>query len=77
MKLAEYIDAGQAFDADEREVAALALQQDNTSESDSLDSSWLAELQRRMDDIRTGHAQLLDYKDSHAMLRAKLAAGRR
>ena len=75
-KLAEFIDAGQALDADEREVAVLALQQDDTSESDKLDPSWLPELQRRMDDIQAGQAQLLDFDDSHAILRAELAAGR-
>jgi len=76
INLAEYIDAGQALDVDEREIAALVLQPDDVSDSDTLDSSWLAELQRRMDDIQNGHAQLLDYDESHASLRAKLSAGR-
>ena len=76
MRLADYINAGQALDSDEREIAALALQDDAMPESDELDASWRVELQHRLTDIETGHAQLLDYDESHMRLRSELAAGR-
>jgi|GEM_PF-5072004 len=38
------------------------------------DVSWLHELRRRVEHIRSGEGQLLDYEESHARLRAELAA---
>ncbi|WP_168211787.1 hypothetical protein [Ruania zhangjianzhongii] len=47
-KLAEYIEAGKALDADEREIAslALALQPDETSEQGEIDSAWAEAIDR-------------------------------
>ena len=73
MTLAEYIEAGQGFDADEREVAALALQQLGVGEQAEIDASWLTELRRRVDDFQSGKAELLDYDEARAQLRAELA----
>jgi len=74
--LAQYIEAGRALDPDEREIAALALQ--DAGDGDDLDPSWRPELRRRLDDIdKNGDAVLDDYEESMARLRAELAAGRR
>lgn len=42
-----------------------------------VDAAWRAELPRRIDDIESGKVELLDGDESHAQLRAELAARRR
>lgn len=39
-KLADYIEAGKALDADEREMAALALPQVDETEQAEIDAAW-------------------------------------
>src|SRR5699024_2726211 len=41
-----------------------------------VDEAWRAELRRRIDDIDFGTVELLDVDESHAQLRAELAARR-
>ncbi|SJM60901.1 hypothetical protein FM112_07430 [Gulosibacter sp. 10] len=41
------------------------------------DSAWRTELRRRIDDIESGKAELLDMDEVHAQIRAKLAAMRK
>lgn len=43
---------------------------------DEIDELWRAELSRRIDDIESGTVDLLDVGESHAQLRAELAARR-
>ena len=73
-KLADYIAEGQTFSADERELAAIALQQINDDEQAEVDAAWRTELRRRIDDIEAGKIELLDVNESHAELRAELVA---
>ncbi len=40
------------------------------------DVAWRTELRRRIDDIESGRVELLDVDESHAQLRAELAARR-
>lgn len=41
-----------------------------------IDSAWSEELRHRIDEIESGKVQLLDVDESHAQLRAELAARR-
>ena len=75
-KLAEYIAEGRSLSADERELAAVALQQISDDEQAEVDAAWRSELRRRIDDIESGKVELLDVDESHAQLRADLAARR-
>lgn len=75
-KLAEYIAEGRSLSADERELAAVALQQISDDEQAEVDAAWRTELRRRIDDIESGKVELLDVDESHAQLRAELAARR-
>lgn len=76
-KLAEYIAEGRSLSADERELAAVALQQISADEQAEVDTAWRSELRRRIDDIESGKVELLDADEVHAQIRAKLAALRK
>lgn len=76
-KLAEYIAEGRSLSADERELAAVALQQISDDEQAEVDAAWRSELRRRIDDIESGKVELLDADEVHAQIRAKLAAMRK
>ncbi|MGP5050835.1 addiction module protein [Brachybacterium sp. JB7] len=76
-KLAEYIAEGRSLSADERELAAVALQQISADEQAEVDTAWRSELRRRIDDIESGKIELLDADEVHAQIRAKLAAMRK
>lgn len=75
-KLAEYIAEGRSLSADERELAAVALQQISAEEQAEVNAAWRSELRRRIDDIESGKVELLDADEVHAQIRAKLAAMR-
>ena len=75
-KLAEYIESGKALDADEREIAALALQHVDESEQAEVDATWDEEIDRRVDEILSGEVQLVSGRETHAMAKAMLAARR-
>ena len=75
-KLAEYIAEGRSLSVDERELAAVALQQISDDEQAEVDAAWRSELRRRIDDIESGKVELLDADEVHAQIRAKLAAMR-
>ncbi|GAB3049744.1 addiction module protein [Sediminivirga luteola] len=49
--------------------------QDADVAQDEIDAAWRAELRRRIDDVESGEAELLDVDESHAQLRAELASG--
>ena len=76
-KLAEYIAEGRSLSADERELAAVALQQISADGQAEVDAAWRSELRRRIDDIESGKVELLDADEVHTQIRAKLAAMRK
>ncbi|MCL2466251.1 MAG: addiction module protein [Micrococcales bacterium] len=43
-------------------------------EQAQIDAAWVRELGSRVDDIASGKVELLDVDESHAQLRAELAA---
>ncbi|WP_157073174.1 addiction module protein [Kribbia dieselivorans] len=49
---------------------------DASTDQAEVDASWRAELRRRIADIESGKSELLDVDESHAQLRAELAARR-
>ncbi|RNI21683.1 addiction module protein [Flexivirga caeni] len=75
-ELAEVIAAGKALDADEREIAALALQHVEDDEQAAIDDAWEEEIDRRVDDILSGKVELVDGEETFRMIRAELAARR-
>lgn len=76
-KLADYIAEGRALSADEREIAALALQQLSDTEQAAIDAAWDEEIDLRVDEILTGKVELVDGEETRRMARAKLAARRK
>lgn len=79
-KLAEYIEAGKQLTVDERLEAAhqllLSVQHDD-GEKVPVGAEWEAELLRRAEETLDGTAVLHDVDESHAQIRAELAAMRR
>ncbi len=74
--LAEVIAAGKALDADEREIAALALQYVENDEQAEIDAAWDEELDRRVEDILSGKVELVDGEETRRRVRAMLSARR-
>ncbi len=76
-KLADYIAEGRTLSADEREIAALALQQISETEQAEVDAAWDEEIDLRVDEILTGKVELVDGEETRRMARAMLAARRK
>lgn len=79
-KLADYIEAGKALDAEERLEAAhqllLSVDQDVDSDQSAIDSAWDEAIGRRVEDVASGRARLVDGGAAHASVRAEIAASR-
>ena len=75
-RLTEYIESGKALDADEREVAALALQHVDEVEQAQVDTDWDRTVTRRLDEALSGETPLVEGRDGIARIRAELAARR-
>ena len=76
-KLAEYIAEGRSLSVDERELAAVALQQISDTEQAEVDAAWDEEIDLRVDEILTGKVELVDGEETRRMARAMLAARRK
>ncbi|MFV0426926.1 MAG: addiction module protein [Beutenbergiaceae bacterium] len=76
-KLADYIAEGKNLSADEREIAALALQQIDDAEQVEVDAAWDEEIDRRVDDILSGKVELVDGEETQRMVRKMLAERRK
>ncbi|PRI11611.1 addiction module protein [Leucobacter massiliensis] len=72
-KLADYIEAGKRLDPDEREIAALALQQLDDTEQAEVDAAWDQEIDRRVSEIVNGEVELVDSDETFAMIRRMIA----
>jgi hypothetical protein len=79
--LASFIEAGLALDPDERAVAAhrllSSLHEEHAPDQNVVDAVWADEVGRRLDEVLGGQAELVSVAESHAQLRAELAARRR
>ena len=76
-RLADYIEAGKALDADEREIAALALQQVDETEQSEIDAAWDEVIDRRLDELLSGKVKPVSGRETLAMGRALLAQRRK
>lgn len=79
-KLAEYIEAGKQLTVDERlEVAhqLLLSVHDGGRDDESAEGEWVAEIEHRANDILSGAVATVDGPESHARIRAELAARRK
>jgi hypothetical protein len=72
-KLASYVQAGRAFDPDERAIAAQELQRIDEPDQPEIDAAWDAEIQRRVNDIVERRVTLVSGEESAARVRARLA----
>ncbi|HLS14422.1 MAG TPA: addiction module protein [Beutenbergiaceae bacterium] len=67
-----------AFDADERLEAArqllLSVDQDADAEQSDIDSAWDEIIDRRVEEIVSGRANLVNGREAHARVRAEVAA---
>ncbi|GAB2510832.1 addiction module protein [Paramicrobacterium agarici] len=75
-RLKDYIEEGRSLDADEREIAALALQQVDQQEQAEVDAAWDETINRRIREILSGEVELVSGEETLAMGRAMLAARR-
>ena len=79
-KLADYIEAGKALDADERLEAAhqllLSVDQDAGADQADVDAAWDEVIDRRVEEVVSGKAKLVDGREAHARVRAEIAARR-
>lgn len=75
-KLRDYIEAGKALDADEREIAALALQRVDETEQAEIDAAWDEAIERRLDELISGKVKAVSGRETIAIARARAAARR-
>lgn len=76
-RLASYIEAGKALDADEREIAVLALQHVATAEQSKIDAAWDETIDRRLGELVTGKVAPVSGRETLAIARARSAALRK
>ena len=80
-KLADYIEAGKAFDADERLEAAhqllLSVDRDADEDQVDIDAEWDEAIDRRVREIVSGEALLVDGREAHTRVRAEVTALRK
>jgi hypothetical protein len=80
-KLADYIEAGKALDADERLEAAhqllLSVDQDADADQVDINVAWDATVDRRVNEIVSGEASVVDGREAHSQVRAEIAALRK
>jgi cytidylate kinase len=80
-KLADYIEAGKALNADERLEAAhqllLSVDQDAVADQADIDEAWDEAVDRRVKEIVSGEATLIDGRAAHTTVRAEVAALRK
>lgn len=76
-ELADYIEAGKALDADEREIAALALLRVDDAERAEIDAAWEEAIDRRLDELVTGKVEPVSGWETLATARARSAAHRK
>lgn len=75
-KLADDIEAGKSLDADEREIAALALQHVDEAERAEIDASWDEAIDRRVHEVVNGEVALVDGEETLTSIHQMIAVGR-
>lgn len=72
-RLADYIEQGKALDADEREIAALALQQVDAEEQAGINAAWDEAIERRLEELVSGAVEPVSGRETIAIARARSA----
>lgn len=75
-RLEDYIAEGRALDADEREIAAVALQRVDEAEQTAVDAAWDETIDRRLDELMSGEVEAVSGPETIAIARARVAARR-
>lgn len=75
-RLEDYIQAGRALDADERELAAIALQQVDEAERAEIDAAWDETIARRIEELTSGDVTPVSGRETLATARARAAERR-
>lgn len=65
-KLKDYIEEGGAVDADEREIAVLALQHSDEKEQREIDATWDETVERRLSELTSGSVQAINGRETLA-----------
>jgi len=73
LTVAEYVSAGLELTPDERAEAVRLLQAADDESQGTFSAAWLAELRRRVDEMTSGKAGLVDADESYKAMSAKLA----
>ena len=79
MTLAELIEKGFELPlADQYELASrlLAHAEESTEDQAEVNAAWKTEFRRRINDIESGHVQLVDHDETVRQARARVAARR-
>lgn len=75
-KLRDYIEKGKSLSADEREIAALALQEADETEQAEIDDAWDETIDRRLTELLDGTVKPVSGRETIAIARARSAARR-
>lgn len=76
-RLEDYIEQGRALAADEREIAALALQHVDESEQAEVDAAWEETVGRRLEELASENVEAVSGLETRAMGRVLLGERRR
>lgn len=68
-KLEDYIAEGRSLDAEEREIAALALQRVDEAEQAEVDAAWDETIDRRLEDLMSGEVEAVSGRETIAIAR--------
>lgn len=75
-RLEDYIAEGRTLDADEREIAALSLQQVDGARQAEVDAAWEETVNRRLDELMSGKVEPVSGRATRAKARELLAQRR-
>jgi putative addiction module component (TIGR02574 family) len=70
------LDEALALSEDEREILALQLLESLGPRDAGWEEAWGAEIERRLEEVRSGKVELRSWDEVHAELRARLAQQR-
>lgn len=75
-RLEDYIAEGRTLDEDEREIAALTLQQVDETRQAEVDAAWEETVNRRLDELLSGKVEAVSGLETRAKARDLLAQRR-
>lgn len=76
-RLEDYIAEGRTLDAEEREIAALTLQQVDETRQAEVDAAWEETVNRRLDELLSGKVESVSGLETRAKARELLAQRRK